>query len=203
MTLDTRSRVDSALSTLDAFVAEPLGGTIGRALKKRRKKKGLAAASEGIRAKLILIQQYRHIGVFFLRADQTEAARSSEGRGVQVQAGLFMFKDVEIIIQMIKTHLGNVDHHRNVLLRYCSDMEIKQKLQCFHTFLHLLHTICFRYVPLALGVIDCTHSSTYAAFLNTHIWRAALQQDVWEHSLKHSLMFFFLPPNGLFPLNFG
>lgn len=39
MTLDTRSRVDSALSTLAAFVAEPLGGTIGRALKKRRKKK--------------------------------------------------------------------------------------------------------------------------------------------------------------------
>lgn len=93
MTLDTRSRVDSALSTLAAFVAEPLGGTIGRALKKRRKKKGLAAASEG--AKLILIQQYRHIGVFFLRADQTEAARSSEGRAVQVQAGLFMFKDVK------------------------------------------------------------------------------------------------------------
>lgn len=92
---------------------------------------------------------------------------------------------------MIKTRLGNIDHHRNVLLRYCSDTEIKPKLQCFHTFLHLLHTICFRYVPLALGVIDCTHSSTYAAFLNTRIWRATLQQDVWEHSLKHSLIFFF------------
>lgn len=183
MTLDTRSHVDSALSTLTAFVAEPLGGTIGRALKKRRRKKGLAAASEGIRAKLILIQQYRHIGVFFLRADQTEAARSSEGRAVQVQAGLFMFKDVQKIIQMTKTHLGNV-----IEVSFC---EIKQKLQCFHTFLHLLHTICFRYVPLALGVIDCTHSSTYAAFLNTRIWRATLQQDVWEHSLKHSLFFFF------------
>lgn len=90
---DTRYSLSRRLcaSTLAAFVAEPLGGTTSRALKKKRNK-GLAAGSEGIRAKLIWIQQCEHIGGVF---SFTGGTNRTERAGLQVKAGFFVFKDVK------------------------------------------------------------------------------------------------------------
>lgn len=166
MTLDTRSRVDSALSTLAAFVAEPLGGTIRRALKK--KKKGLAAASEEIRAKLILVQQYRHIGVFsflffYLRADQTE------GQGCESKLDCSCLKTLKkIIIQMKKKTKKNTSGKRRSSQKCPSAI-----LFCpgnrgnAAAFPHVSPSFAHSLFPGALGVIDCTHSST-CAYLFKH-----------------------------------
>lgn len=91
---DTRYSRRLGASTLAAFVAKPLGGTTSPHFE-IEKKKGLAAASEGIRAKLILIQQYRHIGGFFLFFFSFTGGTNRTARvGLRVKAGLFVFKDI-------------------------------------------------------------------------------------------------------------
>lgn len=187
---DTRYSLSRRLraSTLAAFVAEPLGGTTGRALKKKRKK-ALAAALEGIRVKLILIQQYKHICVvfFLLQVEQTEEQQPGFESRLDCSCLKMFFKK---ICKQKKKASGK--HQSSLkcppLMLLWSGKEAKAAVFPFASpsFVH----ICFRCIPVALGVIGCTQSSTCEAFLNTRIWRAALQLDVWEHSLKCSLTFF-------------
>lgn len=135
---DTRYSLSRRLcaSTLAAFVAEPLGGTTSRALKKKRNK-GLAAASEGIRAKLIWIQQCEHIGGVF---SFTGGTNRTERAGLQVKAGFFVFKDVK---KKKYNRKKNESDHVKCPFLSCCDLKIKQKLQCFHLLIHLLYTFVF------------------------------------------------------------